>query len=79
MSNRELYRDTVNGKINLTLPAKADASVSVETVNGSIDASDFGLKVDKGFVGKSLDGDLGNGSARITANTVNGGVKIRAR
>ena len=33
--------DTVNGKINLTLPGNADASVSVETVNGSIDASDF--------------------------------------
>ncbi|MEE4174338.1 MAG: DUF4097 family beta strand repeat-containing protein [Xanthomonadales bacterium] len=71
--------DTVNGKINLTLPANADASVSVETVNGSINASDFGLKVDKGFVGKSLDGDIGDGSARITANTVNGGVKLRAR
>jgi hypothetical protein len=71
--------DTVNGKINLTLPGNADASVSVETVNGSINADDFGLKVDKGFVGRSLDGDLGNGSARITANTVNGGVKIRAR
>jgi DUF4097 and DUF4098 domain-containing protein YvlB len=69
----------VNGKINLTLPGNADASVSVETVNGSINADDFGLKVDKGFVGKSLDGDLGNGSARITANTVNGGVRIRAR
>ena len=71
--------DTVNGKINLTLPANGDASVSVETVNGSIDGSDFGLKVDKGFVGRSLDGDIGNGSARITANTVNGGVKIRSR
>ena len=71
--------DTVNGKINLVLPANADASVSVETVNGSIDASDFGLKVDKGFVGRSVDGEVGNGSARITANTVNGGVKIRAR
>jgi hypothetical protein len=71
--------DTVNGKINLTLPANADASVSVETVNGSISASDFGLKVDKGFVGRSMDGDIGDGSARLTANTVNGGVKIRSR
>ena len=71
--------DTVNGKINLTLPANADANVSVETVNGSINASDFGLKVDKGFVGRSMDGEIGNGSARLTANTVNGGVKIRAR
>lgn len=71
--------DTVNGKINLSIPANSDASVSVETVNGSINASDFGLEVDKGFVGKSLDGDIGEGSARITANTVNGGVRLRAR
>ncbi len=71
--------DTVNGKINLTLPGNADASVSVETVNGSINADDFGLEVDKGFVGKSLDGDIGNGGPRVTANTVNGGVKIRRR
>ncbi len=69
--------DTVNGKISLTLPANTDASVSVETVNGSINADDFGLEVDKGFVGKSVDGDIGSGSARVTANTVNGGVKIR--
>ncbi len=69
--------DTVNGRISLTLPENADASVSVDTVNGSINASDFGLKVDKGFVGKSLDGDIGGGSARVTANTVNGGVKLR--
>ena len=59
--------DTVNGKINLTLPANADASVSVETVNGSINGSDFGLKVDKGFVGKSLDGDVGSGVAQDPA------------
>lgn len=71
--------DTVNGRISLTLPANTDASVSVDTVNGGINASDFGLEVEKGFVGKSLEGDIGDGSARITANTVNGGVKIRKR
>jgi len=69
--------DTVNGKISLTLPANADARVGVETVNGSINGDDFGLEVDKGFVGRSMDGDIGDGNARLTANTVNGGVKLR--
>lgn len=69
--------DTVNGRINLTLPDNTDARFSVETVNGSIDGDDFGMKVDKGFVGRSMDGSVGDGSARVTANTVNGGVKIR--
>ena len=71
--------DTVNGKISLTLPENADARVSVDTVNGGINGSDFNLVVEKGFVGKSLEGDIGDGNARITANTVNGGVKIRRR
>ncbi len=75
--DQRVSADTVNGRINLTLPANADASVSVETVNGSIDGDDFGLEVEKGFVGRSMDGDIGDGSARVSADTVNGGVKIR--
>ena len=71
--------ETVNGKINLYLPDNADARVSVETVNGSIDGDDFSLDVEKGFVGRSMDGDIGSGSARLSADTVNGGVKIRKR
>lgn len=71
--------DTVNGRISLSLPANADARVSVDTVNGGINASDFDLVVEKGFIGKSLNGDIGDGSARINANTVNGGVRIRQR
>ena len=77
--DQRIDADTVNGKISLTLPANADASVSVDTVNGGINGGDFDLEVEKGFVGKSMEGDIGGGSARITANTVNGGVKIRKR
>lgn len=71
--------ETVNGRINLTLPGNADARVSVETVNGSISGGDFDLEVEKGFIGRSMDGDIGSGSARLSASTVNGGVKIRKR
>lgn len=69
--------ETVNGKINLRLPANAGAHVSAETVNGGIDAGDFGLEANKGFVGRDLEGDIGDGSARVSLNTVNGAIRLR--
>jgi len=69
--------DTVNGRIEVTLPADADASVSADTVNGSIRGGDFGLEVDKsGFVGKEMQGDIGSGSARLKMDTVNGAIRL---
>jgi len=69
--------DTVNGRIEVTLPANADASVSADTVNGSIRGGDFGLEVDKsGFVGKEMQGDIGSGSARLKMDTVNGAIRL---
>jgi len=69
--------ETVNGKISIALPANADASISAETVNGGIDGGDFGLETNKGFVGRDLNGKVGDGSARVNLNTVNGAIKIR--
>lgn len=70
--------DTVNGRITLLLPADASARVSAETLNGGINASDFGLEVDeRSFVGKDLKGSIGSGEARIDLDTVNGGIRIR--
>ncbi len=69
--------ESVNGRLVVYLPADADASVKAETINGGIDGSDFGLKVDKGFVGRDLAGDIGGGSARLSLDTVNGSIKIR--
>jgi DUF4097 and DUF4098 domain-containing protein YvlB len=66
----------VNGKIVLELPADASARVLAETINGSIDADDFGLTIDKGFVGRECDGQIGNGDARISLDTVNGSIRI---
>lgn len=69
--------ETVNGKIALYLPENSDASVRAETVNGGIDGDAFGLKTTKGFVGRDLEGDIGDGSARVNLSTVNGAIKIR--
>jgi DUF4097 and DUF4098 domain-containing protein YvlB len=68
--------DAVNGKIVLVLPADASARVEAETVNGSIDADDFGLEPEKGFVGRDLSGEIGGGDARISLDTVNGSINI---
>lgn len=69
--------DTVNGKITIYLPADASARIQAETVNGSIDADDFGLEVEKGFVGRDLSGEIGGGDARVSLDTVNGSIRIK--
>ncbi|MDX2416031.1 MAG: DUF4097 family beta strand repeat-containing protein [Xanthomonadales bacterium] len=69
--------ETVNGRVTIKLPANADVEVSADTLNGGISAGDFGLEVEKGFVGSDLNGKIGNGSARLNIDTVNGGIKIR--
>ncbi len=69
--------ETVNGKVSVVLPSNSDASIEAETVNGGIDGKDFGLETNKGFVGRDLEGEVGDGSARVNLSTVNGGIKIR--
>lgn len=68
--------EAVNGRIVIRLPADASARVTAETVNGSIDADDFGLEPEKGFVGRDLSGQIGGGDARISLDTVNGSIEI---
>jgi DUF4097 and DUF4098 domain-containing protein YvlB len=71
--------ESVNGAITLKLPAKSNAHVDAETVNGNI-TNDFKLTVDKGqWVGSSMDGRLGSGGARISIETVNGDIGIKKR
>ncbi len=68
--------DSVNGTVELSLPASASARVRVETVHGRL-SNDFGLEVRKHkYVGAEMDGMLGAGGADIEVSTVNGGVKL---
>ena len=70
--------DTVNGPIEVILPAAADAKVSATAVNGSITSEYSSLTVKKGFpIGSTLKGTLGNGGARVKASAVNGSISIR--
>jgi DUF4097 and DUF4098 domain-containing protein YvlB len=69
--------ETVNGRVTIHLPENADVQISADTLNGGINASDFGLETDKGFIGSDLNGKIGGGSARLNIDTVNGSIKIR--
>ena len=71
--------ETVNGRVSIDLPENADADISADTLNGGINASDFGLETEKGFVGSDLNGKIGNGGARVNIDTVNGSIKIRRK
>ena len=75
-AGQRVSAEAVNGKIILLLPRDASARVNAETVNGSINAEDFGLEPEKGFVGRDLSGEIGNGDARISLDTVNGSIRI---
>lgn len=75
-AGQRVSAEAVNGKIVLVVPADTSARVQAETVNGSINAEDFGLKPEKGFVGRDLSGEIGGGDARISLDTVNGSIRI---
>lgn len=68
--------ETVNGTVNLKVPASADAEFEASTVHGPIQ-SDFDFEVEKGrYVGRSLEGVLGSGSAKVELESVNGRINI---
>jgi len=68
--------DTVNGRIQLSLPDNISADVDIETMHGSI-RNDFGLSANKNmFSGKNLQGTIGSGDVRISIETINGGVRL---
>lgn len=69
--------DSVNGDLELYVPQSASFEVSADSVHGDI-RTDFGLKTDGGWVGKEMHGTVNGGDARISLDTVNGGIKVRA-
>jgi DUF4097 and DUF4098 domain-containing protein YvlB len=71
----EIRLKSVNGSVSLGLPASPNADVSVSTVNGGI-STDFPLQVQGKFMGRRIDGKLGNGGTRIEISNVNGSVHI---
>jgi DUF4097 and DUF4098 domain-containing protein YvlB len=69
--------NTVNGEIRLTLPAKLDAELRAQTVNGSID-TDFPVTVQGKFNRRHLHGTIGKGGRRLDLETVNGSITLQS-
>jgi len=67
---------TVNGSIELSLPAALSADVEVKTLNGEI-SSDFPLTVRGTFSRRHMSGTIGGGGRSLQLETVNGSVQIR--
>ena len=70
---------SVDGSIALTLPEDADAAFSVTTVDGSITSEFPSLQPKEAVAGNNLSGSLGHGSAKVTANAVDGGIRFLKR
>lgn len=70
---------TVNGKVNLTIPSDANATIKADSLNGDI-SNAFGLPVRKGeYVGRDLYGRVGSGEVQIKLNSVNGPLAINRK
>jgi hypothetical protein len=67
---------TVNGSVDLIIPAEARASVRANTVWGYI-GNDFGLQVHKAVVGAWMSGDVNGGGTELTLSTVSGSIHLR--
>lgn len=78
--NDTVELETVNGSINVSIPTSADVTVEASNLNGSLKIDDLNIisqKQSRWGPGKSATADSGNGSASLTAESVNGSIKVR--
>jgi hypothetical protein len=72
----EFDLESVNGLIDLRLAPGIGVEVDAESVNGHI-RNDFGIDVHKGkWVGSNMRGVVGDGSIRVSLETVNGNIRL---
>lgn len=71
----DLEFKTVNGSIDVTMPASLSAEVEVKTLNGEI-SSDFPLTIRGTFSRRHMSGTIGGGGRSLQLETVNGSVNI---
>jgi DUF4097 and DUF4098 domain-containing protein YvlB len=68
--------EAVNGGVSLMMPSDSKADVSGRCVNGGITVLELPLEIVGEQSKRRLEGKLNGGGARISLETVNGGVKI---
>jgi hypothetical protein len=74
--SRPLDFETVNGSIELQLPAAANATLHASTVNGHI-STDFPLMIRGRLTGREISGTIGQGGPELSLRTVNGSIDLR--
>jgi Putative adhesin len=73
---RPIELETVNGGIDVALPATANAALHASTVNGGI-STDFPLMIHGRFTGREISGTIGQGGPELNLKTVNGSIELR--
>ncbi|MGQ0735793.1 MAG: hypothetical protein ACT4QD_19330 [Acidobacteriota bacterium] len=68
--------EAVNGGVTLKLPAESKADIAARCVNGGIAVSGLTVEPRGEQTRRRLDATLNGGGARVTLDTVNGGVRI---
>ena len=68
--------EAVNGGVSISLPEGSKADITGRCVNGGISASGLALETVGEQTKRRLDAKLNGGGARISLETVNGGVRI---
>ena len=70
--------ETVNGSVHMVLPKDAGVALRTSVVNGHVDC-DFPLTLTKSSGRRNLSGNIGDGRASLSAETVNGSIHISRR
>ena len=68
--------EAVNGGVSIQLPPDSKADISGRCVNGGISTSELSLETVGEQTRRRLDAKLNGGGAKISLETVNGGVRI---
>ena len=68
--------EAVNGGVSIQLPPDSKADISGRCVNGGISTSELSLEMVGEQTRRRLDAKLNGGGAKISLETVNGGVRI---
>ncbi|MFC5752040.1 DUF4097 family beta strand repeat-containing protein [Actinomadura rugatobispora] len=71
--------NTVSGEVALRIPESAGAQVALHSAAGRIETSFPELGREERAVTRSVTGKLGDGSGRLSVNTVSGGVALLGR
>ena len=76
----DVKMETVNGTIRLDLPVDVKADLDASCVNGGITIDEqFKVKATGEESRRRIAGSLNGGGPRVSVETVNGGIRIRAR